>query len=692
MNAKLLVAAGILCTASAIHGVSLALTPTSIGLFVAGWALTLLAPRTPVGSFPSAAVFFLLLVQLVTPFAATIGTVVGFLLTIALRGGGGDLEAELRLGTLPPLVTSAVASLALVGQPLPLMVAATSFVYLLALNLCAGWQAQKGQRLPVPWAELRWAFLRSSTVLPLLAAMGTVLIPQHPAWILCLAVVAWFGASAAVTELVRSQLKPMSGQLKHTREREQRWVTRLKVLETLSKRMTRASDVDTAVQGIVATVKEYCERDEVAVHLSPPPARARFPLADVGWLEVGGEVSEEESGLLTALATTAGFALKMVQGRQARLESVTGERDRMEEWLARLRVLLEASQSTASSLSIDSVLDATGPVLRKLVPQARHAVASLQPASRRGGSGMPPLEPIVERVARGESGLLEPGLLALPILFEGRPRGVLISAAESFDSLDQELLRILAYQLGGAFERARLYQGIRAAESQVVQASKMAAVGQLAAGVAHELNTPLGTVLMGVEYAEEALEAQPEQARKRLGLARRAGEKARAIIAKLLHYSREATLEDQSVNLEKVVQDAVELLAYHLDRSGVTLDLQLSPCAAVKGNENELHQVLSNLVLNSRDALLSGDFPKTVIIRLWQEGERARLSVTDHGPGIPTAVLPRIFEPFFTTRAVGDGTGLGLSVSQQIVEKHRGTLEVASRPGETAFTMTLPLA
>ena len=281
MNAKLLVAAGILCTASAIHGVSLALTPTSIGLFVAGWALTLLAPRTPVGSFPSAAVFFLLLVQLVTPFAATIGTVVGFLLTIALRGGGGDLEAELRLGALPPLVTSAVASLALVGQPLPLMVAATSFVYLLALNLCAGWQAQKGQRLPVPWAELRWAFLRSSTVLPLLAAMGTVLIPQHPAWILCLAVVAWFGASAAVTELVRSQLKPMSGQLKHTREREQRWVTRLKVLETLSKRMTRASDVDTAVQGIVATVKEYCERDEVAVHLSPPPARARFPLADV---------------------------------------------------------------------------------------------------------------------------------------------------------------------------------------------------------------------------------------------------------------------------------------------------------------------------------------------------------------------------------------------------------------------------
>jgi signal transduction histidine kinase len=299
----------------------------------------------------------------------------------------------------------------------------------------------------------------------------------------------------------------------------------------------------------------------------------------------------------------------------------------------------------------------------------------------------------LERVIKGQSGLLEPGLLALPVLFEKRLRGVLVLTSDhGFDPLDQELLRILAYQLGGAFERARLYQQIIAAESQVVQASKMAAVGQLAAGVAHELNTPLGSVLMAIEYADEALERQPERARKRLQLATRAGEKARAIIAKLLHYSREATLEDQTVDLSKVIQDAAELLAYHLERSSVSLRLDVSPCGSVRGNENELHQVLSNLVLNSRDALERGDYPKEIGIRLWQEGDRAKLSVSDQGPGISPEIQPRIFEPFFTTRAMGDGTGLGLSVSQQIVEKHRGRLEVVSRPGETVFTMTLPIA
>jgi signal transduction histidine kinase len=698
MKLKLAVCACLLLGLSVIQGWNFPLTITGWGLLAAAAGSSLIAPATPLGTFPTAAVFHLLLLQLVSPTLASLSTAVGLMLTVLARGGGG-FWAELRLGAIPMLATTAVGSLVLVDQPLTMRVAASGLVYLLALNLCANWQAEQTAQLGVPWAELRWAFLRSSLVLPLLAAMGASLVPIHPAWILCLAIVAGFQALGAVTELVRSQLKPMSTQLRSTREREQRWVARLKTLEGLSKRLTRAENVETAVLAIQATIKDYCQAESV-VHFQAKQRpdkhdhRQTFSMAEAGWLEVSGQFNEEQSGLLTALATTAGFALRMVQGRQARLLSVTRERDQMEAWLSRLRVLLEASQSMASSLSIESVLDTATPVMGRLTRQTQHAVVCLQPASRRGsGPEISDLETVLSMVATGQSGYVVPGRYALPVVFEGRLRGALIVVGESIDPLDRELLAIFAYQLGGAFERARLYQQIVAAEAQVVQTSKLAAVGQLAAGVAHELNTPLASMLMAIEYADQATESQPEQARKRLQLAARSGEKARAIIAKLLHYSREATIEDQDVSLETVVHDVAEMLSYHLERSQVVLKLDLLPCQPVRGNANELHQVLSNLVMNSLDALGRGDYLKEITVLLRQEGIAAKVCVSDHGPGISPEILPRIFEPFFTTRPMGgEGAGLGLSVCQQIIEKHQGRLEVASLAGPTVFSITLPSA
>lgn len=698
MKLKLAVSACLLVGLSVTQGWNFQLSLAGWGLLAAAAGSSLVAPATPLGTFPTAAVFHLLLLQLVSPTAAALSSCVGLLLTVLARGGSG-FWAELRLGAIPVLLTTAVGNLVLKDQPLPMMVAASGMVYLLALNLCANWQAEQTSQLGLPWADLRWAFLRSSLVLPLLAAMGASLVPSHPAWIGCLAVVGWFQAAGAVTELVRSQLKPMSTQLRSTREREQRWVSRLKTLEGLSKRLTRAENVEAALAGIRATVKDYCQAESV-VHfqVKERPAKQEkhqlFSMAEAGWLEVAGQFNEEQSGLLTALATTAGFALRVVQGRQARLLSVTRERDQMEAWLARLRVLLEASQSMASSLSIESVLDTAVPVLGALTRQNQHIVVCHQPASRRrSGPDISDIEAVLSMVASGQSGYVVPGRYALPVVFEGRLRGALVVVGDNVDPLDQELLAIFAYQLGGAFERARLYQQIVVAEAQVVQASKLAAVGQLAAGVAHELNTPLASMLMAMEYADQALDNQPQQARKRLQLAARSGEKARAIIAKLLHYSREAAIEDQDVSLETVIHDVAEMLAYHLEQSHVTLKLDVLPCQPVQGNANEIHQVLSNLVMNSLDALERGDYAKQITIRLRQDGEAAKIWVSDQGPGIPPEILPRIFEPFFTTRPMGgEGAGLGLSVCQQIVEKHRGRLEVASLSGPTVFLVTLPAA
>ncbi len=697
MNAGVALLAALLLGASLVPHTGLRVDPISLGLALAAWTLQLVQPRTPLGRFPSAAVFYLLLIVLVSPSAGALAVTLGLALSVGLLGD--DWRAELRLSALPVLLSAAISNQLLAGQPLSLGMAACGLVYLLALNLAAGQQAERGG-LVVPWAELRWAFLRASIVLPVLATMGLVLLPAHPAWLLALALLAWFLAGGAVTELLRGQLEPMKGRLRSTREREQRWVSRLKTLEGLSKRLTRSNDLAQAERAILETVREYCAPESAALYLSwdrrdplqRQPGCSYYSLSEAGWLEVRGVENQEQAGLLTAIATTAGFALREVKGRQDRLRSVTRERDQMENWLARLRVLLEASQSLASGLSIGDVLDAVGPVLHRMVLHQDQAVVCHEPPSRRVSEGFRELDEILAAMEQGRSGLLEPGLMAVPVVYEGHPLGALVlRASHELEPVDLELVKILAYQLGGAFERARLYQGIRSAESQVVQSSKMAAVGQLAAGVAHELNTPLGSMLMAIESAEQSVEKNPEQAQKRLRLASKAGQKARAIISKLLHYSREATLEDQSVDLATVVRDAEELLAHHLQKAGVRLHKDLRPVPAVRGNENEIHQVLSNLILNACEALSTGDYPQEILIHLEAKDGHVRMSVSDRGPGIASEILPRIFEPFFTTRAMGEGTGLGLSVSQQIVEKHRGKLDVLSRPGHTAFTMTLPI-
>lgn len=673
------------------------LSPTALGLAVAGWALQLSQPRTPLGRFPSAATFYLLLILMVAPLAGALAAMLGILLAIGLKQD--DWRSELNLSLLPILLSAAISSYPLAEQPLPLRTAACGLVYLLVLNLAAGRQAaQRG--LAVPWVEIRWAFLRASVALPLLSAIGLILLPAHLAWLMVLLILAWFLAGGAVTELVQGELEPVKGKLRSTREREQRWVARLKTLESLSKRLTRSNDLAAAKYAISETVEEYCAPESVAIHLAwghreplkRQPDCSYYSMSEAGWLEVKGVTSQEQAGLLTTLATTAGFALREVKGRQDRLHAVTKERDQMESWLARLRVLLEASQSLASGLSIGDVLDAVGPVLHRMVRHQDQAVICYEPLSQRVSEGFQGLEEILAATRRDRSGLLQRELIAVPVVYEGRALGALIlRASQALEPVDLELVKILAYQLGGAFERARLYQGIRSAESQVVQSSKMAAVGQLAAGIAHELNTPLGTILMAVESAEKTMLQKPELAQKRLQLAVKAGQKARSIISKLLHYSREATLEAQTVDLAAVVHDAEELLTHHLQKAGVHLLKDLGPVATVQGNENELHQVLSNLILNACEAISSGDYPREIKISLGAKDGMVQLSVSDEGPGIAPEVLPRIFEPFFTTRAMGDGTGLGLSVSQQIVEKHSGKLEVNSQPGHTVFTLTLPV-
>ncbi len=242
----------------------------------------------------------------------------------------------------------------------------------------------------------------------------------------------------------------------------------------------------------------------------------------------------------------------------------------------------------------------------------------------------------------------------------------------------------------GAYQAA--YAKLQASEAQLVQAGKMAAVGQLAAGLAHEINTPLGTVILGIDAASEMLDSKPQYARERLEDAHRSAARAQEIVKRLLYYSREGRHESQRFDLNTVITDTVTMLRHPFQLDKVQVEFKAGAPAPVLGSPSELQQVLMNLLINARDAVLEGS-ERRVAVRLESAGGWHRLEVSDRGPGIPLEVQPRIFDPFFTTKPVGQGTGLGLSLSQQIVERHGGTLTVSSQPGYgSLFTVSLPHA
>jgi len=312
---------------------------------------------------------------------------------------------------------------------------------------------------------------------------------------------------------------------------------------------------------------------------------------------------------------------------------------------------------------------------------------------------------LVENLRDAGYGLLAPGLqslLAVPMLSEQEPVGAIAlscSSKAAFSQDQRDSLFILAFQAASAFRNAELHQSLlemhRAlaeSQAQVVQSSKLAAVGRLAAGVAHELNSPLGAVLLGLEAGLETLVSHPDTAIRKLETAHKAAVRARSIIQKLLLYSRASQGEQRPLSLNTVVEDVLELLGEQMEKDGIEICSNLVDVPQVMGDQSELHQVVTNLVLNARDAVIAeGPHLRELRIRTCPRDCWVIVEVEDFGGGIPPQIQERIFDPFFTTKPVGKGTGLGLSVSQQIMTKHGGSLLVHSAPGEsTVFTMQLP--
>ncbi|PYO81496.1 MAG: hypothetical protein DMD65_12145 [Gemmatimonadetes bacterium] len=233
----------------------------------------------------------------------------------------------------------------------------------------------------------------------------------------------------------------------------------------------------------------------------------------------------------------------------------------------------------------------------------------------------------------------------------------------------------------------------QAMESHLIQSEKLAAVGQLVSGVAHELNNPLTSIAGLSEFLLEQKELGAKD-RGHLRVIHEQADRAGRIVRNLLTFARKGPAEQAPVDLNDVIQRTLLLMSFDLTLKDIVVETELGTVPPVLGDRHALQQVVLNLLNNAAQAVTTNPpgRPQVIHLSTWFD-DRVRLRVADTGPGIPDDVLPQLFTPFFTTKEPGQGTGLGLSITYSIVEAHGGRITV-ERPsdGGAAFLVDLPAA
>lgn len=227
-------------------------------------------------------------------------------------------------------------------------------------------------------------------------------------------------------------------------------------------------------------------------------------------------------------------------------------------------------------------------------------------------------------------------------------------------------------------------------ESRLVQADKLSSIGLLAAGVAHEVNTPLAVISTYAQMLAKQVSGDDQKSKLLEKIAKQTF-RASEIVNSLLNFSRTSSTDFADVEVNRIIRETHSLIEHQLEKAGVRSELSLDDSVPrVKGSVGKLQQVFLNLFLNARDAMPSGG---VLAVRTWADGKSLHVEIADTGVGIPSENLARIYDPFFTTKAPKKGTGLGLSVTYGIVREHGGTIEVESESGRgTRFVIELPLA
>jgi PAS domain S-box-containing protein len=265
---------------------------------------------------------------------------------------------------------------------------------------------------------------------------------------------------------------------------------------------------------------------------------------------------------------------------------------------------------------------------------------------------------------------------------DGTWRTMRASASQFFDSENK---------LSGVIISVRDITVEKKLEQQIIQSERLAAMGQMIGGFAHELNNPL-TAILGVSELLREGESNESRARQ-LTMLHQQARRATEIVQNLMYFSRPPAPGKTPVNLSELVDRTLHLHAYSLRKSNITVDfLADQGLPQVTGDPHQLMQVFLNLMLNAEQAIREARDKGTLRIRLRKTDGHIQVIFEDDGPGIAPEILPNIFDPFYTTKRPGRGTGLGLSICKAVLKEHAGNIEAASAPGGGAiFTVSLPI-
>ncbi len=267
-----------------------------------------------------------------------------------------------------------------------------------------------------------------------------------------------------------------------------------------------------------------------------------------------------------------------------------------------------------------------------------------------------------------------------------------------FQEESSRLLGIISNNVSVAIENIKLYEDLRAqmkelreTQEQLVQAAKLAAIGELASNVAHEINNPLTSIMGYAELIKE--EGNIENIMKDIEIIERESMRARDIVQQLLEFARRRPLEIRAVNINSLLREVVALIGVQLKDASIKIHENYSELPVIMGDPNQIKQVFLNVLNNSVHAMAENSLQrgKEINIRTSNTEASVFVEIADTGHGISSEVLPKIFEPFFTTKRE-KGTGLGLSITYKIIQSHKGKIDVNSEEGRgTKFTISLPI-
>jgi C4-dicarboxylate-specific signal transduction histidine kinase len=469
----------------------------------------------------------------------------------------------------------------------------------------------------------------------------------------------------------------------------------------------RAWTQDSPFRGVAST-------DQEQRLLSNEPNLVAIPLKPFGVLYVGrGGRSEPftkaEASKLLFIAKRAESSLVRAEETarsQAALAEQTTRTEQLEKQYALTSQLLEASQIMMTATSPDQVASALKEALTRSVPDCAGLIRLFSWDKTRVEWGLPDtfeedFQELLQSVLESNRPLYLPdlsqtryrsqslrSLILVPLLTGNKCFGLLVvgsSGAEPFARDMHDYICMLARMAGGGIESLSLTVELKQAHEQVVQASKLSAIGELAAGVAHELNTPLATVGLAIESAS----MRPERAGTFLADAEKALEQAQSIVSGLLEHARRKDADRVLVQVSNVLEDLKKTTEPQLYEREQTLHVDTTTeNPQILASPSELLQILNNLVSNASDASPEGS---QIQVKVEKIDNEIVINVVDKGCGIADDIKTRIFDPFFTTKPVGKGTGLGLSVCRELVHRHRGEINFQnSAGGGSSFSLRFP--